>query len=77
MPFWSASAWLKSLVKSSADSRHSFVEPEAGSPVFEGLGGHLFLQVKRAVSKAEMLVGVNVCEVAPPNETSGQTEQLG
>lgn len=52
------------------------VAPATGSPVFEGLSGHEFLQVMRAISKVEMLVGIDVCEVAPPIETSGQTERL-
>jgi agmatinase len=52
------------------------VAPATGSPVFEGLSGHEFLQVMRALSKVENLVGLDLCEVAPPIETSEQTERL-
>lgn len=52
------------------------VAPATGSPVFEGLSGHEFLQVMRALSKVKNLVGMDLCEVAPSIETSQQTERL-
>jgi agmatinase len=58
------------------DVLNGSVAPATHSPVFEGLSGHQFLQVARALAKIENIVGLDVCEVAPPIAPTGPTERL-
>lgn len=58
------------------DVLNGAVAPATHSPVFEGLSGHEFLQVARSLATVENLVGLDICEVAPPIAPTGQTERL-
>lgn len=58
------------------DVLNGSVAPATHSPVFEGLSGHEFLQVARALATIDNLVGLDLCEVAPSIAPTGQTERL-
>jgi agmatinase len=51
--------------------------PATHSPVFEGLSAQELLEALRILTRVDCLVGVDLCEVAPPIETSQRTERLG